>query len=416
MKQKNKQPKLRFPQFDGDWEEVTFNAAYQFKKTNSFSRAMLNSHHGVVKNIHYGDIHTKFSALLDISKEKLPFVKTSIDLSKIGADNYCQNQDLAIADASENYDDIGKATEICNIGNTKVLSGLHTFLARPNKKLIASGFGGIFMQSESIRYQIKIEAQGTKVLGISTKRLGSIQLHLPSLAEQEKIADFFSTLDAYLGQKKQRLALLQEYKRGMMQQLFSGQKRFQPDAGGEFPAWEWVAAKNIFKNHSNKNHNGELPIVAVTQDQGVVLRDSLEKTIHTSQASVQSYKIVEPGDFVISLRSFQGGLEHSDVKGICSPAYTILKPKVAIDSNFFKHYFKKERFIRRLSSAVIGIRDGKQISYSAFSAIKIPLPSIAEQKKIAEFLEAIDDRIKLVEQSVAQLESWKKGLLQELLV
>jgi len=108
--------------------------------------------------------------------------------------------------------------------------------------------------------------------------------------------------------------------------------------------WIKVPAGEIFKNVSNKNHDGSLPILAVTQDKGVVPRDTIDFDIKTSEKSVKSYKIIEPGDYVISLRSFQGGIEYSYIKGICSPAYTILKPKKDIFDDFYKFYFKKEEF------------------------------------------------------------------------
>ena len=84
----------------------------------------------------------------------------------------------------------------------------------------------------------------------------------------------------------------------------------------------------------------------------------------------------------ISLRSFQGGIETSDYRGVVSPAYTVLKPKVAIDDNFYRHYFKSIRFIRQLGVAIVGIRDGKQISFEDFSAIRIPKPELDEQRKL----------------------------------
>lgn len=165
-------------------------------------------------------------------------------------------------------------------------------------------------------------------------------------------------------------------------------------------SWEKLPAGEIFKNVSNKKHDGTLPILAVTQDKGVVRRDDLDMDIITSEKSVKSYKIIEPGDFVISLRSFQGGIEYSYIEGICSPAYTILKPKREIYDDFYKFYLKKDEFISRLNYAVIGIRDGKQISYKDFSEIKIPYTNPAEQKKIANFLNDIDKKIELLEKKL----------------
>lgn len=129
-----------------------------------------------------------------------------------------------------------------------------------------------------------------------------------------------------------------------------------------------------------------------------------------------SYKIVEKGDFVISLRSFQGGIDYSSIKGICSPAYTVLKNISAIYPVFYRYFFKKESFIKRLNIAVIGIRDGKQISFETFGDLKLPYPNIAEQQKIATFLSSLDDKITQVSTQLHLARKWKQGLLQKMFV
>jgi type I restriction enzyme S subunit len=115
------------------------------------------------------------------------------------------------------------------------------------------------------------------------------------------------------------------------------------------------------------------------------------------------------------LRSFQGGIEYSDYRGIVSPAYTVLKPKKEIISEFYKQYFKSYDFIEHLAIAVIGIRDGKQISYEDFCSIKIPNPPLAEQTAIAEILSSADKEISLAQKKLSALKAQKKGLMQVLL-
>ncbi len=131
----------------------------------------------------------------------------------------------------------------------------------------------------------------------------------------------------------------------------------------------------------------------MTQDKGVILRESCGINIKYENKSLKSYKIVKPGNFIISLRSFQGGLEYSELEGIVSPAYTILNNKQNISYDFFKYYFKTYNFIKSLNIAVEGIRDGKQISYNSFKDIKIAFTSLPEQEKIASFLTLIDKKI-----------------------
>lgn len=182
-----------------------------------------------------------------------------------------------------------------------------------------------------------------------------------------------------------------------------------PEFEGE---WDEVLGNELFKPVSNKKHDSDLPIVAVTQTQGVALRDEIDFKISVSDKSISTYKIVEKGDFVISLRSFQGGIEYSEVTGICSPAYTILKPILPIVAPFYKSYLKQNRYISKLNERLEGIRDGKNISFENFSIIPLPYPSLEEQDKIARFLSLIGERIATQNKIIAHLESLIKGLSQ----
>ena len=174
-------PKLRF----GDYSEFTeclFENVYSFISTNSFSRDMLNYKNGQVRNIHYGDILTKFQSVFCLKDEHVPLINEDIDLSKYKDENYCQIGDLVIADASEDYIGIGTLIEIKSLNKERTLAGLHTIHARPTPNTISVGYGAFLMKSWSVKYQIMRIAQGTKVLGISAKRVAKIKLHLPSLA------------------------------------------------------------------------------------------------------------------------------------------------------------------------------------------------------------------------------------------
>jgi type I restriction enzyme, S subunit len=214
-------PTLRFPEFEGEWEDIQFDKIYSFKVTNSFSRELLNYDTGTVKNIHYGDIHTKFRANFDITKEHVPYINLSVNLVKISEDNYCKEGDIIFADASEDLKDVGKAIEIVYLNENKLLSGLHTILARPQIDKIFSGFGGYLFQSNGMRNQIQHESQGSKVLSISAKRLAKIKLIIPTLAEQEKITKFLTAIDAKIELLSKQKVLLEEYKKGVMQAIFA---------------------------------------------------------------------------------------------------------------------------------------------------------------------------------------------------
>ena len=179
--------------------------------------------------------------------------------------------------------------------------------------------------------------------------------------------------------------------------------------------WRFVHGNELFEPIVNKNHNSELPVLAITQDQGAVPRDMIDYKVIVSEKSVAGYKVVEVGDFIISLRSFQGGIEYSNYKGLCSPAYIILRKKDdGICNDFYRYYFKSSRFIKDLNRNLEGIRDGKMISYQQFSEIMLPLPPLPEQRRIAQALTALDELIAATNEKLEQMKAYKKGLMQKL--
>ena len=178
--------------------------------------------------------------------------------------------------------------------------------------------------------------------------------------------------------------------------------------------WEYANGDKLFETISNKNHNSDLPILAITQEHGAVPREMIDYHVSVTDKSIESYKIVEIGDFIISLRSFQGGIEYSKYLGLCSPAYIILRKRIDLDNDFYRHYFKSIPFIRDLNKNIEGIRDGKMVSYTQFSEIFIPKPNKTEQEKIASCLSSLDDIIMAHSQKLELLKDHKKGLTNNL--
>lgn len=244
---------------------------------------------------------------------------------------------------------------------------------------------------------------------LETQDLKDMLFALPPLPEQQKIAEILSTWDKAIEKQTALIEKLELRKRGLMQQLLTGKKQLI-----NATSWQMIKAGSIFKNVSNKGFENER-LLSATQENGVIPRDMLESRVTMPSGETKSFKLVEIGDFVISLRSFQGGIEYSYYRGIVSPAYTVLKPKQEICNEYYKQYFKSCDFISRLAVAVIGIRDGKQISYDDFCFIKIPSPSLAEQIKIANILIAADKEIDLARTKLITLRTEKDGLMQQLL-
>ena len=174
-------------------------------------------------------------------------------------------------------------------------------------------------------------------------------------------------------------------------------------------------AKNIFKSVTNKKHNGKFQVLSATQDKGVIPRSQVDIDIKFDESNVTGYKKVDCGDFVISLRSFQGGIEYSEYEGLVSPAYTVLKPIVPICDGYYKAYFKTVDYISRLNKGTYGIRDGKQVGFEDFGDMILHYPSLAEQEKIAEVLSVQDKLIALKEKLIEEKMKQKKHLMQRLL-
>ncbi|WP_046744908.1 restriction endonuclease subunit S [Kordia zhangzhouensis] len=398
----NKIPQLRFSEFTEDWERKKYNEIYSFYSTNSLSRDKLNYEKGEVKNIHYGDIHTKFSTLFDITNELVPFIDSDVDLTKIKEESYLKNGDLLIADASEDYNDIGKTIEVVNLNNEKVISGLHTFHARPNKHKMIIGFSGFMLQNWNVRKQVMKIAQGTKVLGLATSRLGKIKLHIPSLKEQKKIASFLSSVDTKLNLLQQKKERLEQYKKGVMQQIFSQQLRFTDDDGSSFADWEEKRLGDIaVKESSNISANS---IEENTGNYKIYGASGFIKKIDFYLQEQPYISIVKDGAGV-------GRTLLCDAESSVLGTLDVIKPKVNANLYFIYSLLNNINFTKYIIGSTI-----PHIYFKDYSKEKIQIPSLKEQTKIATFLSAIDNKIALVAIQIENTQQFKKGLLQQMFV
>ncbi|TKV75338.1 restriction endonuclease subunit S [Rhizobium sp. AU243] len=178
--------------------------------------------------------------------------------------------------------------------------------------------------------------------------------------------------------------------------------------------WDTVSGNELFQQINNRQAPPGLPILAITQEHGAIPRDLIGYHVSVTDQSVETYKEVKPGDFIISLRSFQGGIEYSNYHGICSPAYVILRKRADISDQFFKQHFKSRSFIQQLTRNLEGLRDGKMISYKQFSELRFLKPTLPEQQKIADCLDSVDALIAAQGQKVEALRAHKKGLMRQL--
>jgi type I restriction enzyme, S subunit len=215
--------KRRLEGFGGEWVEITFEEAFDFIPTASFSRDEL-SENQETRYVHYGDIHTKFDYFLDFSTTTLP----TIESDKAKRYSLLQEGDLIMADASEDYSGIGKSIEVKSIKNIKAIAGLHTFHLRDKKGLFANGFKGYLQANKEIKKQIDRLATGLKVFGISKNNLKLVSIfYPPSVTEQKAIAEILSDMDNEIAALEAKRHKYKQVKQGMMQELLTGKTRLQ---------------------------------------------------------------------------------------------------------------------------------------------------------------------------------------------
>ena len=184
--------------------------------------------------------------------------------------------------------------------------------------------------------------------------------------------------------------------------------------------WNMRKAKHLFKERSEKGFPNE-PLLAATQTKGVVFKEEYETRTVTAQKDFHLLKLVKKEDFVISLRSFQGGIEFAYQQGIISPAYTVFREKNnnEVDKGFYRHLFKSNPFISSLTLFVTGIREGQNIEYGEFKDSLLPLPPLPEQTAIANYLDAKTDEINTFiakkQKLIALLKEQKQAIINELL-
>jgi len=240
------------------------------------------------------------------------------------------------------------------------------------------------------------QLQGTSIKGITKEDLLLKKISLPEIEEQSAIGSLFRTLDNLLSSYKDNLANYQSLKATMLSKMFpkAGQNVPEIRLDGFEGEWEIKRADEIFKSVSEKN-KAFLPVLSASQIDGMVLRDEIGINIKYDEATLNNYKVVKPGQFVIHLRSFQGGFALSKLEGITSPAYTIIDfiDKENNLSDFWNSILTSRDFIKRLETVTYGIRDGKSISFKDFSSLKFVFPEFKEQQAIGAYFSNLDNLI-----------------------
>ena len=264
---------------------------------------------------------------------------------------------------------------------------------------------------------------------ISKETFFSFNTFILPLSEQQKIAQFLDDKTAKIDQAvdlaEKQIALLKEHKQILIQNAVT--RGLNPDVPlkdsgvewiGQVPEhWEVKKMKFLFKDTSIKN-KPDATLLSVTQNRGVIPRNWLEERTVMPSGNLETFKFIQKDDFAISLRSFEGGLEICHHDGIISPAYTVLKyDKKFLNNGYYKYLFKCQKFISEIQTSIVGIREGKNISYEELKYSFLPIPQIIEQQKIAQFLDEktakIDQAIALKTAHIEKLKEYKSVLIND---
>ena len=260
-----------------------------------------------------------------------------------------------------------------------------------------------------------IAAEGARnhgLLNIAPDDFFETQICIPKrIDEQRRIGAFFDRLDSLITLHQRKYDKLCVLKKSMLDKMFPKGGSLYPEIrfAGFTDPWEQRKLGELFEEHSEKDRD-DLPALTIIQGGGTVHRDESNRNLQFDRNSLSNYKVVDTGDFIVHLRSFEGGLEKATCCGLVSPAYHIFRGK-NVDSDFYYLYFRSKRFIDAdLKPHVYGIRDGRSIDIEGMKTIFIPWTNLAEQRRIGAFFDHLDSLITLHQRKYCGVVSWMLGV------
>ena len=374
------QPKLRFPGFEDDWEKIKLD---NFTKSISSGKSKAREDEG--EFLLYGS-----TGFIGYTNEN-DYKGKCILIARVGA----------------------------NAGNLYKVEGKYS--VTDNTLMLYTNENNYF----DFTYYLLIKAELNKlVFGsgqplITGGQLKNLNLFVPKLEEQTRIANFLSSVDEKLDLLKEKKALLEDYKKGMMQKIFNQEIRFKDNNGEDFEEWEEKSLGEVLIKNSKKNKLLEITYVeSISNKQGFVSQEEYFDSNNIASKNLCNYYVIENGMFAYNPSRIDVGslaYKNDDKSSVISPLYISFKTNNLIDDVFLFNYFDTLYFKNQMNSSFEGsVRN--TLSYDSLIKIKIQLPSLKEQTKIANFLSAIDEKIELVLTQIEDTQEYKKGLLQQMFV
>lgn len=397
-------PKIRFPEFKGEWREYSLNELGDFYKGSGISKNDLSE----VGNpcILYGELYTIYKEVIDSVKSK-----TNIDTKKLF---YGKRNDVLIPSSGETAIDI--ATASCLQKDDVVLGGdLNIF--RPKK------VNGIFISyqlSNVKRTKIARLAQGASVVHLYNEHLKKINVEIPHREEQDKIANFLSLVDKKISKQIEKVNHLKTLRNGTMSKLFSQEIRFKKANGENYPKWRNVTLVDILSEVNEKTKiNNQHEVISSTTNGVFLQKEYFNRSIASDDNT--GYKILKRSQIVLSPQNlWMGNINYNDKYdiGIVSPSYKIFDINSEFDKNYIGYIVRTPRaFYEYMKASEQGASIVRRnLSMDLFEQIVFNIPCKEEQERISKYLNKLDIKINLEQEMVDKLINWKRGLIQQIFI
>ena len=383
-------PSIRFPEFTGEWKEERLSEIADIYKGAGISKDQLSDNGEPC--ILYGELYTKYKT--ETITEVIS--RTDIDNTKLVRS---KANDVIIPCSGETAEDI--ATARCVIKDGILLGGDLNIIRLHN-------YDGSFVSYQlngKRKYDIAKVAQGVSVVHLYGEHLKGVKTVNPCLAEQKKISRFLSLLDERIAVQNRLIEDLKKFKCAIVEKLYS---EIQGKEYSYRQLFEIINERNSRLEYSN--------VLSASQEKGMVNREDLNLDIKFELSNINTYKIVREGDYVIHLRSFQGGFAFSNMVGVCSPAYTIMRPKKLLEYGYLSYYFTSRKFIKSLIIVTYGIRDGRSINVDEWLDMKNIIPSKEQQQHILRTIRGFENKIEVEEMYASCLSKQKQYLLRQMFI
>ena len=364
-------PHLRFPEFTGEWKKSTIGSL----STKVGSGVTPRGGETVYKSEGHSFVRSQNVGWGHLQLDDIAFIDKETHLRQKNTELQLDDVLLNITGAS-----IGRSALV----NKQIAGGnvnQHVCIIRTKDNLVPA-FLCNFLLSNHGQKQIDSFQAGGNRQGLNFEQIRSIKITIPSTKEQTKIATLLHLIDERIATQNKIIEDLKKLKSAIVDKLYSSTN------GKTYSfcqLFEVVNEKN--KKLAYKN------VLSASQELGMIERSNINIDIKFEQESISGYKIVRKGDYVVHLRSFQGGFAFSDTTGICSPAYTILRPNDLVVYGYLSHFFTSKPFIKSLKLVTYGIRDGRSINVDEWLDMPILLPSAQEQMRILTIVNAIDAKL-----------------------